>query len=45
MTLALTEYDQLPECIRALYSERDYQWLPDDHKGRLIQVETEPEVE
>lgn len=39
------EYDRLPECIKQLYTEESYRWLPDDQKRRLIQSETEPECE
>lgn len=43
LDLARAEYDELPEPIRLLYSYVQYQWLSDAEKGRLIQVETEPE--
>lgn len=45
MELGASEYERLPACIKALYSERDWQWLPDERKARLIQDETEPECE
>ncbi len=38
-----TEYDALPECIKAMYTLHQYLWLSDDEKGRLMQTETEPE--
>ena len=38
------DYSQLPEPIRDVYSRREYLWLTDDQKKRLIQTETEPEV-
>jgi len=41
----ITEYDSLPECIKQLHTEESYRWLPEDQKRRLLQVETEPEVE
>jgi hypothetical protein len=41
--LARAEYDALPEPIRMLYTYTQYQWLSDDEKARLIEVETEPE--
>lgn len=40
-----SEYDRLPECIRALYSETQYLWFSDDEKRGLVQQETEPECE
>lgn len=40
-----SEYDRLPECIKALYSERQYQWFSDSEKQNLVQRETEPECE
>lgn len=43
--LAASEYDRLPECIKVLHSEREWQWLPDEQKRNLIQNETEPECE
>ena len=45
MRLRSSEYDRLPECIKAIYSEEQYLWLPDDAKKTLIQNETEPECE
>lgn len=43
--VGLSAYEQLPESIKAIYTEEQYGWLPDDMKGSLIQDETEPEVE
>lgn len=43
--LRSSEYDRLPECIKGLYSEEQYLWLPDCDKKNLIQTETEPECE
>ena len=40
-----SEYDRLPECIKSVYSERDYLWMSDSDKSTLIQRETEPECE
>ena len=40
-----SEYDRLPESIKAVYSERQYLWLSDKDKKNLIQSETEPECE
>lgn len=45
MRLDESEYDRLPESIKALHTEESYRWLPDDHKRNLIQNETEPECE
>lgn len=45
MRLRSSEYDRLPECIKAIYSEEQYLWLSDDDKKHLIQNETEPECE
>lgn len=36
-------YATLPAFIRAAYSEKEWMWLSDREKGRLIQNETEPE--
>ncbi len=40
-----SDYDRLPESIKALYTFEQYQWLSGDEKGRLEQRETEPEIE
>lgn len=37
------EYDQLPESIKVTLSHREWLWLSDAEKARLIQDETEPE--
>ena len=39
----MSDYDELPECIKALYTLDQYLWLSDEEKGRLLQQETEPE--
>lgn len=39
----MSDYDELPASIRALYSPEQYQWLSDDEKARIVQTETEPE--
>jgi len=39
-----SEYDALPEAVKANYSMLQYLWLSDDEKGRLVQTETEPET-
>lgn len=38
-------YDELPEAIRAVYSEKEYLWLGDQGRRSLVQRETEPECE
>lgn len=38
-----TDYNALPECIKAMYTLEQYLWLSDTEKGRLMQTETEPE--
>lgn len=38
-------YDALPESIRAYISPREYLWLSDAEKARLLQDETEPDPE
>lgn len=40
-----SEYDRLPEIIRALYSETQFLWFSDEEKRNLVQHETEPECE
>lgn len=45
ISLNESEYDRLPECIKANYSEQQYLWLSDEDKRNLIQNETEPECE
>lgn len=39
------DYDSLPTGIKALYTFEQYQWLSGEEKGRLIQTETEPEID
>lgn len=36
-------YEALPQPIRSAYSEREYTWLTDAEKARLVTVECEPE--
>jgi len=38
-------YDTLPQGIKDRYSLQQFLWLSDDEKGRLVQTETEPEIE
>ena len=42
--LSRQAYDELPEAIRALYSYEQYLWLSEAEKGRLQQIETEPDA-
>lgn len=41
--MAPQQYEELPECIKDQYSVREWLWLSDTEKARLIQNETEPE--
>lgn len=36
-------YDELPAFIKARFSEKEWLWLSDGEKARLVQTETEPE--
>jgi hypothetical protein len=38
-----SDYDALPESIKATYSFTEWQWLSNEQKGRLMQTECEPE--
>lgn len=38
-------YQQLPESIRMVVTEREYLFMSDSQKADLIQTETEPEVD
>lgn len=40
-----SDYDALPECIKQLYSEREWNWMSAEQKATLIQRDTEPEWE
>lgn len=40
-----SDYESLPDGIKAEYTEQQYLWLSDAEKARLIQKETEPESE
>jgi len=44
-TLNPAGYDELPEAIKMIYSPREYAWLSDAAKARLIETETEPEAD
>jgi len=39
------EYDELPEAVKVRLSPKEYLWLSDAEKARLIQTETEPDPE
>lgn len=41
--LSLRQYDDLPEAIKATLPQREWLWLSDGEKARLIQTETEPD--
>lgn len=41
--LSPRQYDELPEGIKATLSSREWLWLSDGEKARLVQTETEPE--
>lgn len=43
MTDPTSEYDALPESIKAALPHYEWLWLSDAEKARLIQDETEPE--
>lgn len=38
-----TLYEDLPESIKAQFSEKEFMWLPDASKATLVQTETEPD--
>lgn len=40
-----SNYSELPEAIRAVFSEKEYLWLSEKEKAELQQRETEPEVD
>jgi hypothetical protein len=39
------DYDQLPEPIRMLYSPKEYAWLGDEARRRIMETECYPEPE
>lgn len=45
ITMAVSRYGELPDAIRAIYTEKEWLWLSDAEKATLVQRETEPEVE
>ena len=38
------EYDALPAGVRAVYSAKDYAWMPPERRARLVDEETMPEA-
>lgn len=42
--LSASEYEALPAAVKATLSEREWRWLADGEKARLVQTETEPET-
>lgn len=38
------EYERLPESIKAIYSPKDYAWIPPERRANLIDEECMPEV-
>lgn len=38
------DYDKLPESVKAMYSPKDYAWLPEALKATLVEDCTMPEV-
>lgn len=43
LDLARQQYEKLPECIKTGYTYKDWLWIDDAGKAKLIQSETEPE--
>jgi hypothetical protein len=39
------DYNALPDAIKHQVSPKEWAWLPDASKARLIQTETEPDPE
>lgn len=38
------EYAALPEALKAIYSPREYAWMPPERRARLLEEETMPDV-
>jgi len=38
------EYDALPAMIKALYTPKEYAWMPPERRAALIEEETMPDV-
>ena len=39
------DYNNLPESLKALYSEKEFAWLGNDGRDRLMETECYPEPE
>ncbi|MCR4308113.1 MAG: hypothetical protein NUV80_06150 [Candidatus Berkelbacteria bacterium] len=39
------DYANLPECIKSVYTPKEYAWLDDESRRHLIEDMTLPEVE
>ena len=39
------DYDKLPECIRHTYTQKEFAWLGDDDRNRILETECYPEIE
>jgi hypothetical protein len=39
------DYDDLPESIKRMYTEKEFAWLGDDGRKRLLETECYPETE
>lgn len=39
------DYSELPESIKEIVTRKEYLWLSDAEKARLVQSETEPDHE
>lgn len=42
-TRTASDYEKLPDCLRRLYTAKEYQWLSDGQKAQLTRAELEPE--
>ena len=39
------DYDELPDCIKYLYTEKEFAWLGDFDRNRLLETECCPDAE
>ena len=39
------DYDELPDCIKYLYTEKEFAWLGDFGRSRLLETECCPNIE
>ena len=37
------DYDKLPECIKHTVTEREYAWMDESMRAKLIETETTPD--